>query len=407
MKRHLFLATVTLLFSIFIVSGASAITICVENPPTISCPYSTIQAAVDASKSWDTIIIRAGIYDEKIVIYKNLRIKTEGDVAIQQTKTDDAVITIKQAGKGSKIIGLNIWGGRYGIVLDHADNCTISGNRVLNHIEHGIVLDHANHNKIINNIASSFQPDGQPGDQIDGIFLDHSDHNRITGNEITHSLLVGISLDYSSYNLITGNSVSFTDGDGIALDSSDNNRITGNSVTYSFDSGISLYFSSNNDVTDNTVSDIGPGISTAIGIGITGDIYEQAQNNLIADNKVMRVLHYGIGTHYAIDTKITRNLIESNPNEGIHIGIGAMDTLIERNTITKNDVGIFVLNADDNTARRNNIMDNITLGVQNVDTVQFDATSNYWGTSGPNGQTSGNIDTDRWLIHPIPWVHSD
>jgi nitrous oxidase accessory protein len=402
MKRHLFLATVTLLFSIFIVSGASAITICVENPPTISCPYPTIQAAVDASKRGDTIMIHAGIYDEKIMIYKKLKIKTAGDVAIQQNQRNDAVITIKQAGKGSEIIGLNIWGGRYGIVLDHADNCTISGNRVLNHLEHGIVLDHTDHNKIINNTASSFQPDGQQGDQIDGIYLDHSDNNIIIGNKISYSELFGISLDHSSSNRITGNSVSFTDGDGIALDSSDKNRITGNSVKYSSVAGISINISSNNRVTGNTVSDIGPSLTTAIGIGITGDTHNESENNLIADNTVMRVFDYGIGTHYAVDTTISRNLIESNLKEGIHIGIGSMYTLIERNTITKNGIGILVLNADNNTAHRNNIIDNIKWEVQNADTAQFDATSNYWGSSGPKGQTSGNVNTDRWLRHSVP-----
>lgn len=408
MKRYLFLGTVTLLFFLFIASGASATTRCVAIPSTVSCPYQTIQAAIDASKHGDTVIIYAGIYDEKIVLYKKLRIKTAGDAAIRQpTQGADAVITINQRGKGSKIIGLNVWGGGYGIVIDHAGNCTISGNTVLNHVNHGIVLDHSDHNKIINNIASSFQPDGQPGDQVDGIFLDHSDHNRITGNEILNSVLVGIGLEHSSRNLITGNSVSHTDGDGIALDHSDNNRITANSVVHNFDSGISLFFSSNNRVTDNTVSDVGPGISVAIGINIDGDIYDESKNNLISDNKVTGVSDYGIGTHYARDTKITRNLIDSNPNEGIHIGIGAMDTLIQGNTITKNGIGIVVLNADNNTARRNNITDNITWGLQNDDTVQFDARSNYWGPSGPNGQASGNVDSDRWLRHPFPGIHSD
>ena len=403
MKKYLFLGTVTLLFSLFIVSGAFATTRCVAIPSTVSCPYLTIQAAIDASRHGDTIIIYVGTYDEKIVIHRKLKIKTEGDVAIQQpTQGNDAVVTISQKGKGSKIIGLNIWGGGYGIVIDHADNCTISGNTVLNHVNHGIVLDHADHNNIIDNIASSFQPDGQPGDQIDGIYLDHSDHNRITGNKILNSELVGISLDHSSSNRITGNSVSHTDGDGIVLDHSDNNRITANSVTDSFDSGISFLSSNNNHVTGNTVSDAGPGFTAGIGINIIGDINDESKNNFISDNNVTEVTDYGIGTHYARDTKISKNLIVSNPKEGIHIGSGTTDTMIKGNTITKNNIGILVLNADNNTARRNNFVDNITWGVQNDDTVQFDARSNYWGPSGPSGQTSGDVDTDRWLRHPVP-----
>ncbi|MBM4146586.1 MAG: hypothetical protein FJ240_10025 [Nitrospira sp.] len=69
MKRHVPFIAIALLMSLFLVTVASAAVRCVSALPVAGCPsYTTIQNAVDASGSGDTIVVTPGVYYENVTI---------------------------------------------------------------------------------------------------------------------------------------------------------------------------------------------------------------------------------------------------------------------------------------------------------------------------------------------------
>lgn len=399
------LALLTMMTLFFISAGCGggggenppAITRCVGNPPPEGC-YTTIQSAIDASNAGDTIIVYAGDYQENVVVDRKIELKTagDGDVTIQAQDAYQDVITIERNGSSSIISGFNIFGGDHGVTLNRAENCVISGNIVEHHVEHGIFLSESHHNEITNNNLTAIEEG-----QVIGILLDRSNNNTITMNEVQYNKLNGINLTASSDNHVIGNSISFTDGDGIGLDSSNDNRIADNSITSSNSSGIAIVRSSRNSMTGNMISDNGGPLS--IGIILAGVSGDESNNNLIENNQVERISNHGIVLVLAGDNEIIRNRIANALMDGIVMDNDTLNTIITGNTITENDVGIHIVSDGSigNTAHNNNILSNSSWGVLNDVPVQFDATLNYWGPAGPDGQTSGDVIVDPWLTNPV------
>jgi pectin methylesterase-like acyl-CoA thioesterase len=77
-----------------VLTRAANYTVCTAGPPT--CDYSTIQAAVDASLSGDTIIVASGIYTENVsIIGTSLTIEGSGTVStIVDGNASGSVFTI-------------------------------------------------------------------------------------------------------------------------------------------------------------------------------------------------------------------------------------------------------------------------------------------------------------------------
>jgi parallel beta-helix repeat protein len=169
--------------------------------------YSTIQAAIDAASSGDTIIVGDGIYNEKnIVVNKPLSIHSENgpDLTTIQEKWDSSnlvwafEIKAEQVSiEGFKILNI-------GIYIDNVDNCHIQNNKFAGS-HSGVVLDHANHCNIIDNFFES----------CGGIhFGHHTDHNTVENNILENC--EGIVLTISSNNFLNSNTI--TDGVyGLAL----------------------------------------------------------------------------------------------------------------------------------------------------------------------------------------------
>ena len=127
--------------------------------------YPTIQDAIDNANEYDTIFIRVGIYNEKIIIDVN---------AIQLIGEDLSYTVIDGQGEGTLITlkaflitinGLNISNGNIGITFDGFLSTfnNIFGNTIYNN-DNGIIITGAErsnniyHNTFINNRQNAFDP---------------------------------------------------------------------------------------------------------------------------------------------------------------------------------------------------------------------------------------------------------
>jgi parallel beta-helix repeat protein len=165
--------------------------------------YSTIQAAISAAETLEghTILVDAGTYYENVIVNKSVSLVGESEETtiidgssagnVMEVTVDIVIImnlTIRNSGVG--------WPNS-GILLDHAKNCNVSGNKLTNN----------------NN----------------GIRLCDSSNNTIFRNNMTDNN-VGIAVwDFSRYNIISRNYVA-NNSPGIWLYESSDNSLYGNEI---------------------------------------------------------------------------------------------------------------------------------------------------------------------------------
>jgi len=222
--------------------------------------YLTIQSAVDAATTGDTIIVRDGTYIENINLNKeNLTVKSENGAdktIIQAADSNNNVFKI--TADYVTIDGFTIKGGSSGVYIGErawlkvADYSTISNNNILGN------------NKGIS-LADVFwcSPYGWP------CFIDGFDGNLITNNVISNSN-IGIEL----------------------VRISNNNTIKNNNISNS-SFGIWLYESWGNKFTNNIISNNGRGIQIIRGY-----------SNIILDNTISNNSNYGFFSYYSFGNKI-------------------------------------------------------------------------------------------------------
>lgn len=188
--------------------------------------FHTIQEAINAANTGDTILILAGIYYERITVNKSLNIIG-----------GCATVTIIDAYGEKNEIGLNIKGVVFNVI---ANNVSISGLKIQN-ANVGIILSSDNNCVFNNNITSC-----RFGTQIFG-----SD-NSIVNNYFIGDW-IGIRVENSQNNIISKNVV-IDAGICIDLRESKGNKIEGNSLFWIYDQGIFIDRSIENVIVNNTVS---------------------------------------------------------------------------------------------------------------------------------------------------------
>ena len=200
-------------------------------PKTIIVPdeYPTIQEAVNAASSGDTVYVRAGAYQENVVIDKTLSLLGES--------RHNTIIDV--GGKGT------------GIYAPSAPNLTIAnfqivhGNKSDSH-SHGIQLTFSQNCSVLRCDVSGF---------FDGICGTFCDYSTFDSNIAIENQESGIRLDYATHNRIIHNNASFNGHSGILTDTSGlagalaEDTIKWNSVTHNY---FGLYLASNgSDVAEN------------------------------------------------------------------------------------------------------------------------------------------------------------
>ncbi|MFV8414992.1 right-handed parallel beta-helix repeat-containing protein, partial [Methanosarcina mazei] len=189
-------------------------------------PGDSIQAAIDSSKSGDTITIKPGTYTENVNITKSsLLIRSESgnpDDTIIKAKSSSSNALSMQAWnvtiKGIKTIGASgssysgiymykcnqcviennkMTNNGYGIRIVSSNRCTVSKNTVLNNGVYGIYLGSCSNNTISGNTATN---DNR------GIHVGSADDNTISDNTVTSNNILGMYVcGLSDRNLIYNN----------------------------------------------------------------------------------------------------------------------------------------------------------------------------------------------------------
>jgi len=184
--------------------------------------YRSIQAAIHAAESRDTIMVYNGTYPENVKVNKQLTL----------------------IGIGMPVVD----GGWSGSAIEvTADHCTIDGFRVIHGDPYGIRLYYSSNNMLSNNTASNNSNSGI-------VLYESSNNNMLIDNTISNNFNPGIQIGSSSNNILIGNIASNT-RTGIYLYSSSNNNLIGNTASNQY-YGIVLLSSSNHNTLENNTANL-------------------------------------------------------------------------------------------------------------------------------------------------------
>ena len=265
----------------------------------VPSPYPTIQAAIDAADSGDTIQVNSGTYDEEVVVNKRLILKGSGLPIITSSTGDAITLTASDC----TIRDFTVMGaGGVGIYVDNSDGHIIEHNTIKDNENEGIYVDGFD----FGSDGHTIQNNNVTGNKNGGIVLDTSNTNIIRDNNVTNNYQVGIDVAECENNQILDNVVTGTIGDGISLEDAVNNKVAGNTVSNNDDEGILIDSSDTNTIECNLIENNG-------GIGIS--LVSGSIGNTIKGNTVSISGLQGINCDGSDDNFIyLNNFINNNPN---------------------------------------------------------------------------------------------
>lgn len=241
--------------------------------------YSSIQEAVNNANTGDTIIVNPGIYNENIVVDKELTILSNSASLASSTARTYVIGAVSEKdvfnvnSNNVKIDGFYIIGGpsgterdEIGINLEGVENCSLSNNGlVLNNV--GISLNGSKTNYLDNNMVSLGKK---------GITLVNSNENVLTNNTVTTNN-DGISLNNSMNNTLFNNIVD-ANINGIYLGMSQGNIFTYNLIMRNIN-GLNGELARSNLMVNNSI------LLNNVGINLTG-----SSENSIYENQFVNIL---------------------------------------------------------------------------------------------------------------------
>lgn len=411
------IAAAALLAALSFGAGASvtrAASACVNPGGTAGCS-STIQAAVDAAKAGDTITVAAGTYKEMVTVSKALTLQGAGaaTTTIDATGLDHA-IAVQGVSGPAVVTGFTAENANLsGVLLRDSSGITLSNNTVQNNDKsQGPAASGGM------GTCTGYPTDGDCGEGINFQGLSDSviSNNLVQGND--GGMLVTDESGPTHDNIIEDNTIQNNPGDcGITLAS--HPSLTPPSQPGPPSSGGGVW---GNTVEDNMIMGNG-----SAGVGVFDTVPGSADfNNIIEDNTIMNNGLPGVALHlHSSGPILENNVIEDNmisgngddlaaggsPKSGIEIFADATGaappitgTLVEGNTISSQDVGVWVGTNATDAAVHDNDLTGSTVGVQNAGTGTVDANWNYWGCAG--GPAASGCAGMKGTVGVIAWLPS-
>lgn len=238
--------------------------------------FPSLQAAINAAKSGDTVFVPAGTYYEHVVVNKSLTLFGEG-WANTIISGDNTGVVVQVTANDTSISGFTVQNGAVGISLISSCSSNISANVIVKNGYQGLYLSNS-HNNIIN--------ENNLTNDLWGITLEQSNNNLVLANSLDDNYSPGISLYDSCNNTVSMNSVRNNPVYGIYLANCQNNTVSENSVSLVCD-GITLQSSENNSVIGNTVTNTGP---NAIDLEYSDG--NRVEKNILDENEItLQLLH--------------------------------------------------------------------------------------------------------------------
>lgn len=383
---------------------ATGATLCVATRSTPACPFTSINAAVNAAAAGDVVQVMAGTYHEDVIIGKPLSLI--GDVAIADVFIDATGLAnginvdgLDNAGlSGVTVSGFQVENANFeGILVTNASQVTITGNHVF---KNNINLD-------INNGTCPSSPPFETNEGFDcgeGIHLSGVDHSVIANNLVelnSGGILLSDDTGATHDNLILGNTVQNNPFDcGITLASHPLLNATPPTSAGVF----------HNTITGNTVQSNGfqvPGAGAGVGLFAAAP-FNKTFGNVVVNNTLKNNGLPGVAMHAhapganLADNMIAGNQISGNGQDtedtatpgptGINVSGGddgsghplavITGTIIAGNTITNEMIGIAVKTNALVAAHVNDLIVYPQIGVDNLDGGTVDARLNWWGCPG-------------------------
>jgi len=385
---------------------------------TTPAGFNTIQSAIDAAATGDTISVAAGTYNENLVVGTgDLTIQSAGataDTTINAADASDYVVEITSDNvtlDGFTITGLaatnDTLANNAAVITQGVDSCTITNNILTGNHEVAISLfggvggAYSDSNTVSNNVIN-----GPASHDTFGIKIKGS-HNTISGNEVynTDTPILVWSWDDSETaspdeNTISGNTIGKGADTaaykwGITLKTGYHNQVTGNTITDPERAAIYLYTSdkmeAEADFDPRPASDnISGNIISGGEVGIA--LMEGAKTNTISGNNISGTTIAGILGSLSRDIATDWASVGDNPSDYL-VGtpqeyLQIIGNTIEDNTITNCGHGIAMEYSDNNTLTGNTIQSNTSVAAINWHGVDFvaDAAGVYF-----DADSTGNV----------------
>ena len=396
---------------------------CVNPGGTAGCK-SSINAAIAAAGSNDTVTVAQGTYNENVIVNKPLALL--GDNASNTT--------INAIGLPN---GINI----DGLANPGLSHVVVSGFTVANANFQGILVTNASDITITNNHVTGndrnlkpFNPGGpicpgipavfQAGEGFDcgeGIHLSGVTHSTVSNNLVDHNaggILVSDDTGPNHDNFITGNTVQDNPYDcGITLASH-------HFALSPQDPTVGVYHIT---VSGNTSARNGLLTGEGAGVGIfTGPPGAQNWGDVVVGNVLTGNALPGVALHsHTVFQKLTDHLIAGNtisgngpdadPGTTVPTGIDVFSdstggaapitgVVIVGNTIKDEGIDVAIRTPGSVEVHLNNLFGNV--GIDNLGTGSVNATMNWWKCSGgpsSNGCTTfagSGVQVSPWLTQP-------
>jgi len=307
-------------------------------------PYATIQAAITAATTGDTVLVYPGTYPESIVLKSGVVVQSSGGAGVTWIQGDGSIYA------------------SWEYTVRGADNSTITGFNITGTGGSVGVLCHESSPAVIANIIQ---------DAGYGVFCLWSSAV-IEDNLIQNHAWSGIQC-YQSSATITDNVVQYSGQSGINCYGDSTGTIAGNTIQDNGGGGISCYEASPAIIGNIILYNDNP--PWAYGINCKEDCSSTIANNVIYGNG------YGIESGYDSTPAITNNTIHGN-DDGIHCTDTASPTvtnnIVESNTYD----GIICSGSSSPTLSYNNVWSN--------------GSSDYSGCAAG----SGGISSDPQFVSP-------
>ncbi|HII01026.1 TPA: hypothetical protein HA351_05020 [Methanosarcinaceae archaeon] len=300
----------------------------VNNSTGPAADYTSIQAAVNAAKDRDTIIVYSGIYPEDVDVNKELTIISQSG-----NPEDTVVQTFKITANNVTINGFVVKG-YSGIRLDGAQYNNISNNEF-----YRISLRSSSNNTVRNNSCEGAS---------DCFYITYSNNNLIINNSFL-AMELGIYMLHSNNNILIGNSIGAGDH-GLVLYYSHNNTVSNTTVGACWEP-IGLRFSSNNIVSNNYMSVA----DTAI------FLHDSCNNNTVSNNYV-RSASVAINLWSSSNNNTVSNNYVGHASPAVNLR-SSSNNRVNNNTVNTGSTA-FNLKDSNNNVLKDNIANNADFGTK-------------------------------------------
>lgn len=296
--------------------------------------FKSILDALDSSTDGDRILIKTGVYRERLRINKSVSLEAVGEVVVDGGGEGSVIVVSVE---GVTIKGLTITGSGVNLVREdsciflekNSNNAVIEGN-VLRNCTFGVWVNGAFNVTITGNRISgrAYLPSPRRGN---GIHLWDADNARVNNNIITESR-DGIYISVSEGTILKNNTI-FNLRYGVHYMYSDN-CVVENIVSYNNRAGLAPMFSKNLVIKGNRAWN-----NTQYGILLRDVESSLIRGNHVGENGV------GIFLYNSLYNEITDNLVMGN-RIGAHVWAGTKKNMVFNNTFIGNEkqikyVGVF------------------------------------------------------------------